>query len=59
MKVKIESDVDIDGNMSLEDAEEFIQYVLGIKDTCRVEKDFLCGEYEYKFTNLKCKENNP
>lgn len=39
--------------MSLEDAEEFLQYVLGIKDTCRVEKDFLCGEYEYEFTNLE------
>lgn len=56
MKVKVELDVDIDGDITFEEAEEFLQYVFALKDNCHVEKQFLRGEIEYEFANLKCKE---
>lgn len=56
MKVKVELEIDIKGDATLNEVEEYLKYEFGYNGGCSVDNPFIDGDAEFKVTGFDCEE---
>lgn len=56
MKVKVELEIDIKGDVALNEVEEYLKYEFGYNGGCSVDNPFIEGDAEFEVTDFDCEE---
>ncbi len=56
MKVKVELEIDIKGDATLNEVEEYLKFEFGYNGRCSVDNPFIDGDAEFEVTGFDCEE---